>query len=131
MKSLLGEGYTAQIFEIETQGSKRGQSRFRALTLEVVSAYWLWQAYRGNKKALSLCMALILESLERRFDDAFGVTRPEQEYNKRLSQRIAQLELDLSALGEAYAFDDIARQERDYFERLLKENGIDPWKFPG
>ncbi len=42
LKSLMGEGYTPQIFEIDPESEQsRGQSRIRALPLEVVSAYWL------------------------------------------------------------------------------------------
>jgi hypothetical protein len=132
LNTLLGEGYTPAISEIEPdREQQRGGSRIRAWTLEVASAYWLWQAYRGNKPALSLCMALILESLERRFDEAFGVTRSERERNELLSGRVRRLERDLQKLGEAYGMDDLARNERDYFERLLRENGIDPWGVPG
>jgi hypothetical protein len=129
LKSLLGEAYTPAIFEIESEvGQLRGGSRIRALPLEVVSAYWLWQAFRGNKQALSLCMALLTESLERRFDAAFGVSRSEQERNNLATIRMQQLEQDLSRLGEAYALDDQIRQERDHFEKLLRDNGIDPWQ---
>ncbi|NES17908.1 MAG: hypothetical protein F6K41_03050 [Symploca sp. SIO3E6] len=132
LKSLLGEGYTPAIsaVEIESNDQLRGQSRFNALPLEVVCAYWQWQAFRGNKQALSLCMALMLESLERRFDNAFAVTRTEQERQERLTSRIQQLERDLTQLGEDFALDDQIRRERDYFERLLRENGIDPWALP-
>lgn len=132
LKSLLGEGYTPAIssVEIESSDQLRGQSRFNALPLEVVCAYWQWQAFRGNKQALSLCMALMLESLERRFDNAFGVTRTLDERQERLTSRVQQLENDLAELGEGFALDDLLRRERDYFERLLRENGIDPWGLP-
>ena len=130
IKSLLGEGYTGSIsdVEIESEGQARGGSRINALPLEVVSAYWLWQAYRGNKQALTLCMGLILETLERRFDNAFGVNRSESERDQRLSDRLQRLQQDLDRLGEGFALDDLIRQERDHYERLLKEHGIDPWK---
>ncbi|WP_197278669.1 hypothetical protein [Pseudanabaena sp. 'Roaring Creek'] len=75
-------------------------------------------------------MALIIESLERRFDDAFGVVITEQERNRRLSQRNSQLERDLVVLGEGFALDDEIRRERDYFETLLKQNGIEPYELP-
>ena len=135
IKTLLGEGYTSPIsgneqIEIESEGDKRGQSRFNSLPLEIVGAYWLWQSYRGNKKALSLCMALIIESLERRFDDAFGVVITEQERNRRLSQRNSQLERDLAKLGEGFAIDAEIHRERDFFESLLKQSGIDPYGLP-
>ncbi|MEG4855631.1 hypothetical protein QUB10_32755 [Microcoleus sp. B5-D4] len=129
LKALLGEGYTPATSEIEPDaGQVRGGSRIRALPLEIVGAYWLWQAARGNKTALSLVMSLLTETLERRFDAAFGVTRTETERNELLSQRVQELEQDIR---EAFWVDDEARAERDYFERLLKENGIDPWRIPG
>ena len=49
---------------------------------------------------------------------------------ERLQERIRQLETDLSSLGEAFAMDDQIRSERDYFEGLLWQNGIDPWALP-
>lgn len=132
IKTLLGKDYTPQMFsaEIESGEQIRGQSRFNALPLEVVSTYWLWQSHRENKKALALCMALIIESLERRFDRAFGVERTEDERNQRLEDGIRQLQSDLDRLGEAYAIEDDIRQERDYFESLLRECGIDPYALP-
>lgn len=132
LKTLLGQGYTPAISEIEPDSEQlRGGSRIRAWSLEVVSAYWLWQAFRGNRTALSLCMALILESLERRFDSAFGVSRTEQERNERLQDRVRQLERNLEILGQEFGKEDMIRWERDQFERLLRENGIDPWGVPG
>ncbi|MEG4535373.1 hypothetical protein [Microcoleus sp. D2_18a_D3] len=133
LKSLLGEGYTSTIFEreeieIESEPGSRGQSRFLSVPPEIASAYWLWQAHRGNKAALTLCMGLITESLERRFDEAFGVTRTEAERNELLSQRVLELEQNIR---EAFWIEDEARIERDYYERLLRENGIDPWRIPG
>ncbi|MEZ2339538.1 hypothetical protein [Microcoleus sp.] len=132
-ESLLGEGYTSTIFEreeieIESELGSRGQSRFLSVPPEIASAYWLWQAHRGNKAALTMSMGLITESLERRFDEAFGVTRTETERNELLSQRVQQLERDIR---EAFWVDDEARIERDYYELLLRENGIDPWRIPG
>ncbi|WP_019488017.1 hypothetical protein [Kamptonema formosum] len=76
-------------------------------------------------------MALLTETLERRFDSAFGITRTEEERNELLSQRVQQLQRDLEILGNAYAAEDEIRSERDYYERLLRENGIDPWRVPG
>ncbi|NEP14438.1 MAG: hypothetical protein F6J86_16885 [Symploca sp. SIO1B1] len=130
IKSLLGEGYTPDSIEIESDEQLRGQSRFNALPLEVVTAYWFTQASQGNKQALSLVWALLTESLERRFDSAFGITRTETERQERLTSRVQQLERDLAELGEGFALDDHIRQERDYFERLLREKGIDPWGLP-
>ena len=77
---------------------------------------------------MSLVWALLTESLERRFDQAFGVTRTEGERNIRLSERIVeQLENDLRA---AFDFEAATRAENDYLMGVLKQNGIDPWALP-
>jgi len=131
IKRLLGEGYTArknEQVEIEPEGQARGGSRIDALPLEVVSAYWLWQAYRGNKQALTLCMGLIIETLERRFDNAFGVSRSESEREQRLSDRLQSLERDLSKIGEGLALDDVIRQQNDHYEKWFSDRGINPWE---
>lgn len=130
LKGLLGEGYTdytPEQIEIEPEPGRRGQSRFNALPLEVATAYWVNQCFQGNKQALALVIALTTESLERRFDNAFGVTRTEQERNERLEQRIQQLE---QTLGEAFAFADQANYEKQYMESVLRQHGIDPWALP-
>jgi len=130
-KALLGDAYTdytPESVEVESESGQRGQTRINALPLDVVTAYWLTRAYKGNRKAFLLSWTLLTESLERRFDEAFGVTRTETERNELLSQRVQELERDIR---EAFWIDDEARIERDHYERLLRENGIDPWENPG
>ncbi|MBI4781759.1 MAG: hypothetical protein HY785_10555 [Oscillatoriophycideae cyanobacterium NC_groundwater_1537_Pr4_S-0.65um_50_18] len=131
-KVLLGEAYTdytPESVEVEPSGG-RGQTRINALPLDVVAAYWLSRAYRGNQKAFLLAWALITETLERRFDRAFGVTRSSSEVDQRLSDRMNQLQSDLERLGDTYATDDLLRQERDEFYRLLVASGLDPYALP-
>ena len=131
IKALLGNSYTPDTVEIEASAEQlRGQSRFNALPLEVVTAYWFNQAAQGNKEALALVWSLLTESLERRFDNAFSVTRTDTERDERLTQRIQQLETILTEIGESLAFDDTIRRERDNFEKLLRENGINPYGLP-
>ncbi len=132
IKALLGEGYTGQIFEIEVDSTeqRRGQARINAVPLDVVVAYWHWQSHRGNKQALQLCIALATETLERRFDTAFGVERSESERNAILTQRLQQTESALSALGEAYAEPDVLRERVTRLEQQLRDAGIDPWQLP-
>jgi 5'-3' exonuclease len=96
----------------------------------VVSAYWLWEASKGNQQAITLCYALMLETLERRFDVAFDVPRTESERNALLSQRLQQTEADLERLGDAYAEPDILREQVVRLEQQLRDNGIEPWKMP-
>ena len=132
-KALLGESYTdysPDEIEVESDTQVRGQTRINALPLEVVSAYWLYRAYKGNKQAFILSWTLINESLESRFDNAFGVVRTEQERNDTTTDRIKSLESDLANLGEGFALDDDIRRERDYFESLLKQNDIAPYGLP-
>jgi cell division protein FtsB len=126
---LAGDGFTPAIFDIDSEQS-RGQSRFRGLPLEVVVIYWVYQCYRGNKKAFALLIALATESLERRFDNAFGMVRTEQERNDTTTARIKALESDLANLGEGFAIDDDIRQERDYLLSVLRDNGLDPYILP-
>ncbi|MFN7717260.1 MAG: hypothetical protein ACK5QS_17570, partial [Pseudanabaenaceae cyanobacterium] len=121
--AIRGEGYTPDSIE-------SGQTRFNAIPLDVVTAYWLYQSSQGNKQALSLVWALLSESLDRRFDNAFGVVRTETERNDATTARIKALEKDLANLGEGFALDDEVRRERDYFESVLKEHGINPYGLP-
>ncbi|MEL6383825.1 MAG: hypothetical protein AAFQ89_15495 [Cyanobacteria bacterium J06626_18] len=129
IKRLLGEGYTPAITEVEIDASEqsRGQSRINALPLEIVTAYWVWQCFRGNKQAIALVMALATEALDRRFDAAFGVTRSEAEYDERFSDRVGRLQRDLATLSEAYAEPDLLREENDRLRDQLRQNGIEPW----
>lgn len=129
--ALSADAYTVDQFlvDIGDEGSQ-GQTRIRGVPLEIVILYWHWESYRGNKQAFFLVIGLATETLERRFDVAFGVTRTEQEWNERLIQRNQQLERALAELGGAFTIEDDIRRERDYFERLLLQHGIDPWALP-
>lgn len=129
IKALLGKGYTAQIstVEIDSDEQSRGQSRITGIPLEAVSAYWLWQSSRGNRQAVALCMALLTESLERRFDDAFGVERSEAERNQRLTERLAQVE---AQAADAFAEADAATSREKLLEQQLRDAGIEPWQLP-
>jgi len=87
--------------EIESEVGKRGQSRFLSTPLEVVSIYRLWQAHRDNKQALVICVALMTETLERRFDNTFGFMRSKDDWDKRLSNGIIfQLKTTISTAFE-------------------------------
>ncbi|PSN13947.1 hypothetical protein C7271_17945 [filamentous cyanobacterium CCP5] len=130
IKALLGEDYTPAISDIEVEpdpGQTRGQTRIRGLGLEAVSAYWLWQAHRGNKAALALCMALMTETLERRFDAAFGVERSEGDRNALLTQR---LQADLAVAVDALAEADLRTEREARLEQQLRDAGIEPWALP-
>ena len=132
-KALLGESYTDYTpdeIEVESGTQVRGQTRINALPLEVVSAYWLYRAYKGNKQAFILSWSLLAESLERRFDDAFGVVRTEQERNDSTTARIKALEKDLANLGDGFALEADKDREIAFLTSLLKQNNIDPYGLP-
>jgi hypothetical protein len=114
--------------EVEPVSGQRGQTRINALPLEVVAAYWLSRAYRGNKKAFLLCWAMLTETLERRFDRAFNITRSEDDYDQRLVDRLSQMETDLSA---AFNVADAAASREKLLEQQLRELGVEPWALPG
>jgi len=130
INTIRGESYTPDSIEVSSPNEIRGQTRFNALPLDVVTAYWLYQSSQGNKQALALVWALLSESLERRFDDAFGMVRTEQERNDTTTARIKALESDLANLSEGFAIDDDIRRERDYYKSLLTQNGIEPYGLP-
>lgn len=124
-KSLVGEGYTVSISEIDVDEQRsRGGSRIRALPLDVAVTYWIWQCYRGNKQALNLMVALGTEGLERRFDAAFGVTRTESEYNDRLTARVQELESTVRELNDGWATTEITREEIRILREYIRDHGL-------
>lgn len=129
-KALQGTESTDQVLEIievESSDQVTGGTRINAVPLYVVWAFWLYQCSRGSKQAYNLTASLGMETLERRFDYAFGVERSESDRDALLAQRLQILETDLTRLGEGFALDDDVQRERDYFLRLLQERGIDPY----
>jgi hypothetical protein len=128
IKALLGQGYTPDTVEVDSTGQTRGQTRINAVPLAVVTAYWYTQAKQGNEQALSLVWAMLTEALERRFDSAFGITRSEDDWNRRLSDAIiTQLENDLST---AFEEADTALSREKLLEQQLRELGVEPWALP-
>ncbi|NEO86460.1 MAG: hypothetical protein F6J87_19700 [Spirulina sp. SIO3F2] len=133
LKSLLGGDQIPVKIEritVDTEGSYRGNPNINALPLNVVSVYWLYQAIRGNKQAVPLCVALMTESLERRFDEAFGIERSESERNQRLQSQLNEMWTVLQDVGEGLALDDEIRRERDYLLEEFKRIGHDPYAPP-
>jgi hypothetical protein len=130
INAIRGEGYTPDSIEVESVSDKRGQTRFNALPLDVVTAYWLYQSTQGNQQALSLVWALLSESLERRFDNAFGIIRTEKERNEITTAKIQTLEKALANLGEGFALDDDIRRELNELKFWLRDKGINPYELP-
>jgi hypothetical protein len=75
-------------------------------------------------------MALMAETLERRFDAAFGVERSESDRDALLAQRLQQTESALAALGDAYAEPDLLRMENEQLRQQVIDLGGQPWQLP-
>lgn len=129
-KRLIGDTSTLSVSEVEVDSTEQstGPTRIRAIPLNVVAQYCLWQVSKGNKKAIALVSALLEESLERRFDDAFGVARTEYERQDLLAERMQQIGQDLERLGEAYAEPDLLREENGRLREQLRQAGIEPFQ---
>ena len=118
---------TFEVIEVESSQQATGGTRINAVSLDVVWAFWLYQCFRGNKQAYNLLAALGLETLERRFDAAFGVERSEADRNAILAQR---LQADLSRAIEALAEPDLRTEREARLEQQLRDAGLDPWQLP-
>lgn len=118
---------TFEVIEVESSQQATGGTRINAVSLDVVWAFWLYQCFRGNKQAYNLLAALGLETLERRFDAAFGVKRSESDRDALLAQR---LQADLSRAIEALAEPDLRTEREARLEQQLRDAGLDPWQLP-
>ena len=118
---------TFEVIEVESSQQATGGTRINAVSLDVVWAFWLYQCFRGNKQAYNLLAALGLETLERRFDEAFRVERSESERNNILTQR---LQTDLSRAIKALAEPDLRTEREARLEQQLRDAGLDPWQLP-
>lgn len=92
-KIVLGENFNCGVLmtdiDFEPLHSDGWQRTWR---LEIVAAYWLWQAISDNKAALNMAFPLLLESLKQLFDAAFVIADTEEEQEKRNKRLIKQRE---------------------------------------
>lgn len=64
-----------------------GQGGFiKPISVNLATSYWLYRAVKGNILAQALAQASMMESIERRADEAFNIKRTEAEYNRRFSK---------------------------------------------
>jgi len=125
------DGYQPENLTVDIgESGIQGQTRIRGLPLEIVALYWAWESFRGNRSALLLTVALTTESLDRRFDDAFGINRTEKERNEITTGKIKTLEKALANFGEGFALDDDIRRELNELKFWLRDKGIDPYELP-
>lgn len=120
-KALLDEGYTPETFEVDSTNQLKGQTRIQGWPLEVVFAYWTYRCFKGVKQAYKLISALGLETLERRFDAAFGITRTMQEWDDFLAER-QQLQQAIALVLESEAMNDIDMQNYDRLKQLVNRS---------
>ena len=125
-KALRGEDSTPQMLvEVEEE-----RTRIAALPLEVAMYFWIYQCSRGNKVAMRLLAALATETLERRFDSAFGVIRTEEERQARLTERMDVSREEFEALAESIAEPDILREHISRLEAQVRQLGGEPFQLP-
>ena len=84
-QALAGQGLDLSHFSPIKFNSSVG--KHLGYTLAQVMFVWQYEAFKGNQKAFALVMACGVESLERRFDTAFGILRTEEERNERFQIR--------------------------------------------
>lgn len=82
-KRLLGKGFRPSKVSTEL-----GNQKINVVPLESFTAILYAAAKNGNKQADALMQALLSESIDRRFDRAFGQRVSEDERNRRLYERI-------------------------------------------
>ena len=128
--AISADSYTADQFQVDIGDGSQGQTRIRGIPLEIAALYWQWESHRGNKQAFLLVSGLITETLERRFDTAFGVSRSESEYNQRLIDRNAELERALQYVSAGMEMEDEILRRLDFYERWFQDRGIDPYALP-
>jgi hypothetical protein len=100
---------------IKVEGSVQ---QITGTTLEFVSEFWFLQAEKGNVIAKALCKALMIESLQRRFDKAFGKAVSEEEYNAQLQQRWERLQ---ARKGWTGTFKSLLIRDKMYYKPGTKE----------
>ena len=72
----------------EKIGVEKESTWFKAVPIEVATAYWGKEAMSANTSAVMLVVACAAEAIERRADAAFGVRRGEEEREERIKARM-------------------------------------------
>ncbi len=75
------KGFTPAKYPVEGE-----KTRINGIPVSLAVAYWTKQALDGNSIATRLLAACAVESIERRADKVFGVTKTESEYNYRFEE---------------------------------------------
>jgi hypothetical protein len=88
-KALISEGspLSQKPEKLSVQGNN---AKLNCSTIEFAAAYWVLRS-KDNNKAFALATALVTESIQRRFDRAFGQHVTEAEYDASLRLRLERL----------------------------------------
>lgn len=102
--------------EVDSREQTRGATRIAPIPLTFAALFWVYQLERGNTQARPLVAACVVETLTRRADTAFGVTRSEDEYqaaSAEFMKLLGRVAHERDVLLENYDIDDDARQLAD------------------
>lgn len=85
--------YTVRVIEItkiatvnDSLGRGGNNNPINIIPINLATDFWLDQTTKGNVKAKALVSACVQETLKRRCDNAFGVTKTEQEYEQQTAE---------------------------------------------
>jgi hypothetical protein len=122
LKALPGKDHSSDDFEqVEYEG--RGKP-IRAIPLETAALFWVYQVWQKNRQAIALVVATVRETLTRRADAAFGITRSEAEYEAATAEMmklLGRVARERNLLLESYEIDDDARAIVSDMQAMLDE----------
>jgi hypothetical protein len=85
LKALQDGGFTGRLqpVVIKRESGARGASRAQTISLKDLTTLITVEALQGNKRAIALQAAFVLEGLDSRFRDAFGVQQRTSDEKRR------------------------------------------------
>lgn len=93
-----------------------------AIPIEIATAYWRYWDKRDNIEASAIITACVKESIERRADIAFGISRSDEDRNKRFAATVENF-----VLNEAKSWDVRVDGTKpfiiDFYEHLYRIRG--------
>jgi hypothetical protein len=87
LEYLRGKGFSGSIEQVKIENEVKARQA-KTLSIDDTTKVWGWFARKGNDLALDLLEVCAAEAIDRRADKAFDVRRTEEEYNKRMRNRI-------------------------------------------
>jgi hypothetical protein len=129
----MAKGFTRRGSFLSNFFEGRGRD-INAVPPEIAFLFWVFQVSRNNPEAIAVVVPLGSETLTRRADAAFGITRSEAEYEAATAEMmklLGRVARERNLLLESYEIDDDARaivgdmqamlDERDRENARLKE----------